>query len=720
VSDQLTRTLRLPAVAAVSLGAMLGAGVFVLPGIAVQKAGPAAALAFVVAGLVMLPGALSLAEMGTALPVAGGPYVVIDKSMGPLLGTVAGVGVWFSIVFKAAFALAGLGFYVSHLAESAPAKTIAIAVAVALTLVNLAGSRLTGRIQSWIVVAVVGALVVFGVALVGPADPANLRPFLPKGGGSVVAAAAVLFASLAGVTKVASIGEEVHDPDRTLPRGLILPLLGVMVAYPLLTAGMVAVAGVGGIGTETPAADVGAVLWGRPGQVAMSVVAALALISLANAAILGSSRYPFAMARNALAPAALGRVSSRNGTPTRAILLTGSGMVALIAVFPLVELAKLAAGFQLVVYALVNVAPIAFRKSDVDWYRPSFRVPGYPWVQALGILGCLALLVTLGTVPLLGVALIVTGGVAWYRSFGRSRASRESAVLDALRIRENDRVITETAAAFAADGVSHPLVLARHNVSPAKAAELVHLGDLLLAPGGHLHMVRIRSGVDGGPTDLVWDRILGSADAAPRSTLTMDDDRTREEVVGHIRTIGIDLLLAELPPDTRRSGHFIDDARWIADHAGCDTAFLRYRGLDDIRSIAILGSGGPADVVKIPLTARIAAREQARVRMVHVVDDVAADEQLAFIDDYQRRLAATSPHPIESVVVRSASLMTGIRETVGTGTDLVVIGAPLEATTGFGLADRIMESIDTPVLVIGVRDYERRTWRRRALQRVMY
>ncbi|MDX1611279.1 MAG: amino acid permease, partial [Candidatus Thermoplasmatota archaeon] len=111
MAKELERDLGLYAVITVSVGAMIGSGIFVLPGLAAAIGGPAVILAYLLAGLIVLPAALSKAEMATALPHSGGTYLYIDRAMGPMLGTIAGLGVWFSLVFKSAFALVGLGAY---------------------------------------------------------------------------------------------------------------------------------------------------------------------------------------------------------------------------------------------------------------------------------------------------------------------------------------------------------------------------------------------------------------------------------------------------------------------------------------------------------------------------------------------------------------------------------------------------------------------------------
>ena len=146
---QLKRQIGLYAVFTVSIGAMIGSGIFVLPGLAFEVGGPAMIVAYMVAGLIVFPAALAQAEMATAMPRAGGAYLYIDMAMGPLMGTIAGFGVWFSLVFKSAFALVGLGFYVG-LFTDIDLLIIGLAIGLGLLIFNLIGVKESGRVKpSW-------------------------------------------------------------------------------------------------------------------------------------------------------------------------------------------------------------------------------------------------------------------------------------------------------------------------------------------------------------------------------------------------------------------------------------------------------------------------------------------------------------------------------------------------------------------------------------------
>ena len=164
MAKDLERDLGLLSVMAISIGAMVGSGIFILPALAVKDAGAGMIIAYALAGVLVLPAALSKAEMATAMSEAGGTYVYIERAMGPLLGSVAGVGIWFSLSFKGALALVGGVPYLLLVLDLPPvlgvqpATWFALALGAVLVLVNLVGAKQTGRLQVGIVAVMLLAL----------------------------------------------------------------------------------------------------------------------------------------------------------------------------------------------------------------------------------------------------------------------------------------------------------------------------------------------------------------------------------------------------------------------------------------------------------------------------------------------------------------------------------------------------------------------------------
>ena len=438
VGHDLERSLGLYSTMMISMGAMIGSGIFVLPGLGYKKAGPAVIVAYILAALIVLPAALSKAEMATAMPESGGTYLYIDRALGPLFGTIAGIGSWFSLTFKSSFALVGLGAYLLLFAPISQAAITYVALGLGLSVIvlNISGTKLSGRVQAIIVSLVLVGLLAYTINSGFTLDTARFTPFTTHGTGGIITAAAFVFVSFAGVTKIASIAEEVKNPGKNLPRAMIGSMTIMTLIYIAVIAAIVGLAdpevltkgGPGGTASLTPMADGADALLGGFGVVFISVIAVVALTSMANAGVLSSSRFPLAMSRDDLLPSSLETIDDRFKTPRNAVLLTGAVLLLLIAFVPVIELAKLASAFKILVFSIINVALIAFREADVPSYDPEFTAPGYPYVQVFGLVAGLGLLTQMGTLPILGAGGITAGSVLIYLAYGRSRTDRTGAL----------------------------------------------------------------------------------------------------------------------------------------------------------------------------------------------------------------------------------------------------------------------------------------------------
>ncbi len=728
----LQRNLSLPAVFTVSLGAMIGSGIFVLPGLAAKLAGPAAILAYFLAGLVVIPAALSKAEMATAMPMSGGTYLFIDRAMGPLMGTIAGFGVWFALVFKAAFALVGFEGYLAFFVD-VPVEWIGIVLALVLTWLNAAGVRLSGRVQTVIVAAVLGVLFFVVAGGAQSTDRSVFTPFIAEGFGGLLAATGLVFVSYAGVTKVASVAEEVKNPSRSLPIGMLGSIGLMLILYPML---MVVIIGNVPLDVlvDDPAPMVAAArqFTGTIGQDIVAVTAILALVSMANAGLMSSSRYPFAMARNALAPRIFEHVGKRSGTPTTSVLVTGATLVVLIATVPLLELAKLASAFQVLVFSIVNLSVIAFREADVPWYKPGFRSPFYPYTQIAGIVGALVLITQLGWFPVIGAFGIVLVGVFWYRIFGQSRVSHESALLDALRIRATGRLVGLTREAIESPGRNHILIPVSDTISSNRLRNLLQLAAALAADDGRITVARVDREVEG---TLWWrkTRFPSASDPFRVGVRQIADELgvdvgvvrprgsdVREGLIDYVDRHAVDLVLGYQSDVSRRRRGFAANIRWLQEHAPCDVAVLHRRLIEDLNTITVMGAGSPYDVMKIDVGSRFASAPGSSISFVHVLPVDATDAQVEAIKGYHGRLDELCAAGTSSVVERAPDFLEAIAHR-GRGSDLVILGASRRMTgLGTELTDTIAEAVETPVLVVSSREPGTPGVLRATLERLIY
>jgi amino acid transporter len=424
-------------------GTMIGAGIFILPGIAAEGAGPASAVSFLIAGGVAFLAALSLSELATGMPIAGGSYHYVNRALGGLFGSIVGWGMWTGLMFASAFYMIGFGQYLVAPIPFLDGRVFVVGLGlVGLTLIvgiNYYGTEESSQLQNVMIGAetlVVLAYVAVGLFFI---DPANLEPFAPFGPGGIIATTGVVFVSFLGFEIIATVAGEVKDPGRNIPLTMLLSVALVTVLYALVmlvTTGVIPF-------TElrdslVPVSDVAVVFMGSIGVVAIVAAAAIAAISSSNSSILAAARVNFAMGRDALMSDRLNVTHDRFGTPHRAIVATGTVTALLIGAGLQIQaivalLAEVASFSFLVSYSLVHVALVVFRRADPSEYDPSFRIPDplYPAVPVLGIL--LTALVISQMAPviiLLGLGLVALGA-GWYVVYARDHAIDTGLVEDA-------------------------------------------------------------------------------------------------------------------------------------------------------------------------------------------------------------------------------------------------------------------------------------------------
>ena len=459
-SGKLTRSLALRHVFALSTGAMLSSGLFLLPGIAAAKAGPAAILAYLIAGLLAVPAMLSVSELSTALPKAGGAYYFLERALGPAVGTVAGFGTWLSLVLKDAFAMVGMSAYLILILD-VNSKNLALILIACFTFINVVGSKASASLQLVLVafvVAVMGWFIVdglFEVKTQGIAD-SNLEPFFTTGGSGVMAVVGLVFVSYGGLTKVASAAEEVEDPSLRIPLGMAASLGVATLLYTLGVLIAIAVLPPEELHQDLAPIHSAAKAILPPFGAGLVVVAALAAFASAvNAGILAAARYPMAMARDGLLPKNMGKIS-KFGTPAVGVVMTGVAIAIVVLVFDAEAIAKLASAFVLLTLGLVNLAVLVLRASQIQSYAPSFRAPFYPFTQFAGLAISIYLIWQLGPTPQIFVLVVSVVAWTWHHFYAKGRTKRAGAIRHVFERwgREADRGLDrEISAAMAGHGL---------------------------------------------------------------------------------------------------------------------------------------------------------------------------------------------------------------------------------------------------------------------------
>ncbi|WP_290812210.1 amino acid permease [Halovivax sp.] len=440
---ELAKELGLFSALAIGAGTMIGAGIFVLPATAAAEVGPAAALAFVVAGFVALFTALSISELGTAFPKAGGGYYYINDALGPLFGSIAGWGNWLGLAFATAFYMIGFGSYAAiylplpSVFFLSGAQVAALAAALVFVAINYYGAKETGTVQVAIVAILIGVLAVFTVVGLFHFDASNLDPFFPAetgGYSALLPAAGLVFVTYLGFAEINTVAEEMKNPGRNLPLAVIGSLLFVIVLYGLV---MLVVMGIDGYETvvehdEQAVARLAEVILGGAGLALLTFGGLLATASSANASILASSRINFAMGRDRIISDWINEVHPKFATPYRSIVLTGALILLFILYGSVETLAKAGSVLHLIVYGLLNLALIVYRETDVARYDPDFTVPLYPVVPILGSVLSFALIFAMAPIEIVLSVLFVVFGAIWYALYARKHAESTSLVGEAI------------------------------------------------------------------------------------------------------------------------------------------------------------------------------------------------------------------------------------------------------------------------------------------------
>ncbi|MEA2081477.1 MAG: amino acid permease, partial [Elusimicrobiota bacterium] len=417
---KLQKQIGLAGVFCIAAGAMISSGLFVLPAIAFAKAGPAVVLSYMIAGFLVIPTLFATAELLTAMPKAGGDYFYISRSMGAANGFLGGMANWFSLSCKSAFALVGIGAFITIVYPNATEMQMDIISAlfcIIFTVINLKGVELAAKYQIWLVSFLVTACVIYILWGATEVRLDHYRGFLDSGFPAIFSTAGLVFVSFGGLTKVASIAEEVKDPTRNIPLGMFLAWVVVMALYVAAILVTVGVLEAGVLSkTLTPLSAGAGVFAGKTGVVILAFGAMLAFVSTANAGIMTASRAPLAMSSDRLLPQFFSKLNKR-GVPVWPILFTSAAMIIMIFAFDIEKLVKVASAIMIVLFMFANMSLIFMRESQLVNYRPVFRAPFYPYVPVAGIVLYAALLVMMGKFAVVSALLFFAAAFLWYIIF---------------------------------------------------------------------------------------------------------------------------------------------------------------------------------------------------------------------------------------------------------------------------------------------------------------
>ena len=452
---------------------MISSGIFILPGLAFARTGPSVVVSYFLAGILALIGIFSIIELSTAMPKAGGDYYFINRSLGPFIGTISGFLSWFALSLKSAFAIFGISEII-FIVTGFPVLISSILVCIFFIVLNSIGVKEAAKFQVSLVSGLLILMVLYIIFGFSKMNMSHFYPFAPKGINPIFATAGFIFISFGGLLKVASVSEEVENPKKNIPLGMIASVISVTIIYTLIlivTVGILPAETFSG--SLTPIADAAKNIFGTPGFIIISIAALLAFITTANAGIMSASRYPLALSRDNLLPSAISKVSNKFKTPILSISITGLFIV-LALLLPLEMLVKAASVVILTAYVLTNLAVIILRESKLKNYRPSFKAPLYPWLQIFGIIVFTFFIIDLGLEAIeISIAFLLIG-VSFYLFYGKKKYAGEYALLHLLK-RITDNRLTD----HILESEFRDILCDRDNIEPDKFDNLVKTAKII-------------------------------------------------------------------------------------------------------------------------------------------------------------------------------------------------------------------------------------------------
>ncbi len=706
VEVTLSRDLGLFDVTMIGVGAMIGAGIFVLTGIAAGAAGPALILAFFLNGIIALLTAMAYAELGSAFPEAGGGYLWVKEALGGTQGFLGGWMSWFAHAVAGSLYALAFGRFATELYRmaglpdfglSTKAMVLAFmsAIVILFTFLNYRGVSEAGTVGNVVTltkVTILGVFCAFGLkAMLQHPDkwvPLFTKDFMPYGIKGVLVAMGLTFIAFEGYEIIAQSGEEIKDPRRNLPRATFISIIAVVFIYMLVAfvaiGGVQAPAGMRSyefLGQKAEVAIVEAASQLMPyGAVVLLISALASTMSALNATTYSSSRVSFAMGRDHNLPAIFARVHPVRHTPHWAVLFSGLLIGGMAWSLPLEDVAAAADLMFLLLFIQVNLSVMRLRLQRPDLER-GFITPLFPFIPIVAIFAMIALALFLFTYsPLswyVSAGWIVAGMLLYWGYFSRVEAmekpkeilleevlvSKSYSVLVPVATEEQARILGLIGAILARDRDGEVLALYVARVPPQLS---LGEGRVFLKEGRRYLEIVIEQAKQ-------WD--------VPVHTMIRLGRDVAKAIRKTVEENASDLIVLGWPGYTNTAGRVfgsvIDD---IVDNPPTDIAVVRYRKYRPLRAVLVPVAGGPNSRRAAHLAASMAAQSQdgrVKVTVLHVIREGATERERIRAQRTLQQSVEDIPYPFDLQVVEGNDVVETILK-VARDYDLIVIGATNE------------------------------------------
>ena len=697
IEVSLSRELGLFDITMLGIAAMIGAGIFALTGIAAGIAGPALLIAFFLNGIVATLTGLAYAELGSAMPEAGGAYPWVREAMGGFFGFLSGWCCWTAQCIACSLYAVTFGAFLSELTKSLTAvipqvvlaKAYSVAIVTLLAYINYRGVKESGKVGGFVTVAkliILLIFIIFGVYVTFTRPDwtkAFTTPsFFPHGFAGVLAAMGLTYIAFEGYDIIVQSGEEVKDPKKNIPKAVILALWISVAIYIF-----VAFAAIGSVRVNIPSWE----YLGKLKEFGLIRVAdqimplggfliilggLISTISAMNATIYSSSRVAFAMGRDGYLPSFLAKIHDRNRTPHLATLFSYS-IIAVMAVLPIEVVATAADIMFLVLFILVNVVLVILRYRRPDIKRP-FKVPAMPWLPIAAVVFQLIIgyfLVTEikhGDIVLGGTAIWMLFGYAIYATYSRKEIGKRlegevRTIYEERPVEEKFKVLVPVANPVVASKLANFAA----NVARAREGEVILLNIVTVAEQTPLSagMKYVKSAKE------FLRQVMEQLDV-PSGGVIKIGHRNAEAILNAVEEIKPDLLIMGWRGRTFRKdfvlGSTIDP---VLVRAKCDVAVVRFeigetREWSNDCRVLIPTAGGPHAVLAAEIARDFAERGEVTLMYVGKSEEDSLIAEKAFKETEQpltgvkvNKKFVVSANPVNAIAREAANY------------DLVMLGA---------------------------------------------
>ena len=699
--EKLSRELGVFSVTMIGVGGMIGAGIFVLTGMAAGAAGPALTLAFVLNGVVTIFTAMTYAELGSCFHDAGGGYLWTKEALPQPSGFISGWMSWFAHMVACSLYSLGFGAYFGHMLSElkvsflglegvALHKVLAIIAIGIFSYINIRGTKetgLAGNLVASMKVALLLVFIAFGLNKITgqPVSLKNFVPFMPMGWSGVFIAMGLTFIAYQGYEIIAQCSEEVKNPRRDIPRAIFYAIVIVVPIYILIA--FVSIAGIDAegmttwqfLGLKKEIAVVEAARHLMPyGGLLILIGGLFSTLSALNATIYSSSRVSFAMGRDRALPQAFGRVSHKRKTPQWAIF-SSSIFIAIMAVsLPIEDVASACDIMFLLLFLMVNISLINLRRNRPELDR-GYVMPWFPIMPFLGITSQLFLAVYMFNFS--RIAWYVAGawiisGVGFFFLYASRREKEHKASLIVYAEKELAPKGYNILVALDREEEVSPLMTIANAIAEARGANITLLGVVEIPEQTPISQGK---GFVEGKKKLL--QAAHKQATAPVNSFIRVTHHIPEAIIDTIKENEIDLSILGWKGYSQTRYRFMGTVLdSVVKYAPCDLAVLRLRELKELKSIFLPTAGGPHARFAAQVACFIARVTQAKLTAGIVIDPTLPPEdrekQLAWLEKTFEEVDVGEVK-LEKRGIEAKSVLVGIIQESNKH-DLVIIGSSNE------------------------------------------